>query len=345
MERFRKLGTQDQAHENGVWALAASNGANREVIGDFLTGGCDGKLKTWRIKSDSEIVADEESEGDEAASSGPCVQIGTFSGHSLPVVSVALAKNGSTAASTSLDGTVKIWSLASQDSEAKSIQQLGITEVWGIDISKDGQKAVTGGTNGVVQIIDASISQVEQTFSISQNQSESKESLRRENPMVMSVALSADDSQVAVGAHDGSVTILDVETGKTVGGKLSKHGGPVRSVAFLPSEPRTLLTGSDDQLMNLYDIDTGHVTGTCRGHAGLVLSAKGSDDGRYLVSGGSDRTVQVWDRMMKESLYSYKGHKDSVWGVSYAVAASRIVSVADDGCISILDSSNADSVA
>lgn len=345
MERFRKLGTQDKAHPDGIWGLAPFIGESRDTVGDFITGGSDGKLKTWRFKSESEVAAETDAQGDEAASAGPCIQLSTYGGHELPVLSVAVSDNGETAVSTSLDGKVKIWNLAVHDSEAKTIQHMAMTEVWDIALSRDGQRAVTGGMNGVVQIIDTSIGQVDETFSIGQNQTDSKESLRREKPMVMSVALNADDTQVAVGAHDGSVAIMDVETGKIIGGKLAKHGGPVRSITFLPNEPRTVLTGSDDQLMNLYDIDAGQVTGTCRGHAGLVLSAKGSDDGKYLVSGGSDRTVQVWDRMMRESVYSYKGHKDAVWGVCYAVNGNRIVSVVDDGCISVLDSSNADKVA
>lgn len=344
MERFRKLGTVDPAHVNGAWALASVSPGSK-ALGDFVTGGCDGKMRMWKIQSDSETPGGDAVDGEaDTDRLGPCKQLGMFSGHSLPIVNIAVAKGCPTAASTSLDGTVKIWNLAVDGSDAKSIQQLNVAESWGISMSSDGQRVITGGANGVVQIIDTAICGVEQTFSIGHSQTESKESLRRESPMVMSVALSPDESEVAVGAQDGSVTVLDCETGKSIGGKFAKHGGPIRSISYLPSEPRTLVTASDDQMINLYDIGSGHVTGTCRGHTGFVLNARGSDNGSYIVSGGSDRSVIVWDRMMRESVYSYKGHKDSVWGVCYALGGNRIVSVSDDGTIGVLDSSNADKV-
>lgn len=333
------------AHRGGVWALAATTNENCDDIGHFATAGCDSKLRTWRIKSEKELIQDADDDNvAQAASAGPCVQLGVFSGHSLPVVGLAVAKNGVTAASTSMDGSVRVWNLTSPEAESKSVQHLNIAEMWGIDLSRNGQRAVTGGANGTVKIIDATRVMVDETYTIVQ-ESDRKDGGRRDSAMVMSVALGAEEAQIAAGGHDGSVSILDVETGKLVGGKLAKHGGPVRSLSYMSSEPTTLITGSDDHLINLYDLRNGQVTGTCKGHVGLVFSAKASEDGKYLVSGGSDRCVHVWDRMMRESVHNFKGHKDSVWGVCYTLEGDRIVSVSDDGCISVLDSSNADNVA
>lgn len=42
--------------------------------------------------------------------------------------------------------------------------------------------------------------------------------------MLMPLALSLTDSQTAVGAHDRSLTVLGVETGKSVWDKFAKHG-------------------------------------------------------------------------------------------------------------------------
>lgn len=333
------------AHKGGVWSLAPFAGGIRDDVGHFVTAGCDTKLKTWRFKSEKELIQETgDDNGTQTSSAGPCVQLGVFSGHSLPIVGLAVAEDGLTAVSSSMDGSVRIWNLASPEAESKSIQQLNIAEMWGVDLSRNGQRAVTGGVNGSVKIMDTAHGVIDETYTIVQ-ESEGRDGGRRDSAMVMSVALSADEAQIAAGGHDGSVNLLDVETGKLIGNKLSKHGGPVRSLCYMSSEPTTLISGSDDHLVNLYDVRSGQVTGTCKGHLGLVLSAKASENGKYLVSGGSDRSVRVWDRMTRESIYSFKDHKDSVWGVCYALRGERIVSVSDDGCISILDSSNADNVA
>lgn len=344
MERFQNLGKQVDAHKNGIWALSRVSEAHQEEAGEFISGGSDGMLKTWRFRSEKVRNMEDEENKEESKDLGPLQNVHCFSRHSLPVVNVAMARNSHVAASTSLDGVVKIWDVTREGGEAKSIQQLNITETWAIAVTGDGRRVITGGSKGMLQIIDSSVSTVERTYTIGQDILDGKEGSRREHAMIMSIALSDDDSHVAVGAQDGSVSIVDVETGKSIGGEMTKHGGPVRGISFLPNEKHTVITASDDHLINFYDADSGHVTGTCRGHDGMVLSANGSDDGTFVVSGGSDCMVYVWDRVMMESIYKYEGHKEAVWGTSFAAKGSRIVSVSDDGCIGVLNSSNADVV-
>ena len=69
-------------------------------------------------------------------------------------------------------------------------------------------------------------------------------------------------------------------------GEMAKHGGAVRSISCLKNNARLLLTASDDQLLNTNDLGSGNSARTCRGHEGLVLSAAGSDDSDFIVSGG-----------------------------------------------------------
>eukprot|EP00177_Eucheuma_denticulatum_P006406 GFKZ01011690.1.p1 GENE.GFKZ01011690.1~~GFKZ01011690.1.p1 ORF type:complete len:376 (-),score=48.56 GFKZ01011690.1:175-1209(-) len=344
MERFRKLGTHGSAHKGGVWTLCRTGGADRDNMGDFITSGCDFKLRTWRIKSDQALTQEAEVDEIKSDSTSPLTPVGVFSGHSLPVVSVAVAKEGSTGVSVSLDGCMRVWNVSNADADSKVIQQMNIAEMWGVDISENGERAVTGGVNGTVKVVDTKHGVVDETYSTGQS-GEGGGGSRREKAMVMSVGLNQGGTQVATGSHDGGVKVLDLETGRVVGGKLARHGGAVRSVRFLEAVGEMLVTGADDGLIHLYDVRSGHLTGCCRGHSGMVFSVDASGDGRYLVSGGSDRCVRVWDRGTKEEVYCFKGHKDSVWGVGYVGRGENIVSVSDDGQICVLDSSNADTVA
>ena len=51
-----------------------------------------------------------------------------------------------------------------------------------------------------------------------------------------------------------------------------------------------------------------------QGHTDEVYALAVSDDGTYLVSGGKDRRVVVWDAKAKELTWvkSFGGHKDSI---------------------------------
>jgi WD40 repeat protein len=69
----------------------------------------------------------------------------------------------------------------------------------------------------------------------------------------------------------------------------------------------------------------------CRGHSEAVLSVGWSPDGRYIVSGGEDRTAQVWEANTGRRIIAYKGH--SVWlrSVGWSPDGRYIVSGGGDG--------------
>jgi WD40 repeat protein len=71
------------------------------------------------------------------------------------------------------------------------------------------------------------------------------------------------------------------------------HRGNVRAVA-VSRDGRTVATGSQDHTVKLWDLGTGQVRATFRGHSDWVNHLDFSADRRTLVS-GSQREVRVWD--------------------------------------------------
>ena len=58
----------------------------------------------------------------------------------------------------------------------------------------------------------------------------------------------------------------------------------MRALAFSPDE-QSLLTGSDDGLIKLFDVATGEHRSTFSGHASWVLSVAWSPDNQRFASG------------------------------------------------------------
>ena len=74
--------------------------------------------------------------------------------------------------------------------------------------------------------------------------------------------------------------------------KLDGHGHLVYSVCFSP-DGRRLASGSNDETVRLWDVETGACVRTLEGH-GFVFSVCFSPDGRMGASGSADGTVRLW---------------------------------------------------
>ena len=71
------------------------------------------------------------------------------------------------------------------------------------------------------------------------------------------------------------------------------HTLAVNSVAFSPGGKRALSV-SDDNMVRLWDVETGTVLHSFEGHTGAVFSVAFSPDGKRAVWGSKDKTVRLW---------------------------------------------------
>ena len=56
-----------------------------------------------------------------------------------------------------------------------------------------------------------------------------------------------------------------------------------------------LASGSHDQTVKLWDVNTGQCLKTLQGHTSWVWSVALSPDAQTLVSGSQDETIKLWD--------------------------------------------------
>ena len=71
------------------------------------------------------------------------------------------------------------------------------------------------------------------------------------------------------------------------------HTGVVHGVTFSPDGKR-VLSGSGDETLRLWDVETGQQVRCLKGHTGCVNSVAFSPDGKRALSGSADRTVRLW---------------------------------------------------
>ena len=104
-------------------------------------------------------------------------------------------------------------------------------------------------------------------------------------------------------------------------GTLTCHTNKVRSVAFAP-DGRSLISGSFDLTLRLWELATLKERCQFRVHSGGVRSVALNADGRLLASGGVDRTVRLWDTRRGELLVTLQGHSGPVWSVALSASGA-----------------------
>ena len=68
--------------------------------------------------------------------------------------------------------------------------------------------------------------------------------------------------------------------------------------------------------IHLWEVATGRCLCTFAGHAGAVTSVCLGLDGRYALSGGTDRTLKLWEASSGQCLRTFAGHLDAVTAVA-----------------------------
>ena len=123
---------------------------------------------------------------------------------------------------------------------------------------------------------------------------------------VRSVAISPDDSTVAIGSTTGlfdagEVTIASLKNGKPASGFPRRVPTGVFCVAFSP-DGKKLCCGSAEGRTTVWDTARSQEALSLSGHEGSVNAAVFSPDGSVLATGSEDGTIRLWNSRSGEEV-------------------------------------------
>ena len=101
------------------------------------------------------------------------------------------------------------------------------------------------------------------------------------------------------------------------------------------SDGKTLASGSRDNTIKLWNVETGKEIRTLSGHNEGVTSVSFSSDGKTLASGSEDKTIKLWNVETGKEIRSLSGHNSSVLSVSFSSDGKTLASGSDDKTIKL----------
>ena len=144
------------------------------------------------------------------------------------------------------------------------------------------------------------------------------------------VAYSADGKQIASCSDDQTVRVWDVSTGSRR--TFKAHSNWIHSVAFSPDGTQIVLDSG------MFNLSTGRFTRHTFGNTGqTVFSFAFLADDRFLVSGSSHASCQIWDSKSHQTVVQILGHTDDVTSVAFFPDGKQIMSASKDGAIRVWD--------
>jgi len=237
----------------------------------------------------------------------------TLYGHSGPVTSAVFSPDGSHIATSSADGTTRIW----EATTGKHLLTLlgHRDEVTCVRYSPDGVHLATGSTDRTVRLWNAKSGKLIQTWS-------------GHTGGIVRIAFRADGRQLASASKDNSVRVWDI-------------GGdrPRREYREIPHTITEIEFANEDQLWLLENewfdarvrnLDTDQILVAFKGHTNSVMGMAVSPEGERIATGSGDHTARIWDARSGASLVKLQGHTESVNRVAFSPDGRRLATASKD---------------
>ena len=163
--------------------------------------------------------------------------------------------------------------------------------------------------------------------------------LRGHTAWVTSLAVSPDGKRIFSADRDLNIKAWDLSSGKEIRHLTGHDPGGVRH--HRPSMPgihglvvspdgKRLYSGSHDECIKVWDLDTWEEIVTLRGHTSRIISLAITGDGKRLFSSSHDRTIILWDLDTFSEILRLPGHASFISALGLTGDGKRLISAGDE---------------
>jgi WD40 repeat protein len=251
--------------------------------------------------------------------------IGSLEGHepAFSVQDLVWSPEGDRLLSSGRDGQNILWDLLAFQ---PLLEYRGSDEALGVSYSPDANSFATADVSGKVVIWDAA----------DPDDNNTSVTVAEE---LKNIAWSPSWKKVATVTHDGGLALWSLEKNELDAHPFlalvghSKQNAAAAAEAWSP-DGQKLASGLDDLIL-VWDVNSGELLKVLAGHASLVNALAWSPDGNLLASASRDESILVWDSNHSEPLLSLLGHSANITDLAWSPDGSELASAGslDDSAI------------
>ncbi|KAK1994511.1 WD40 repeat-like protein [Colletotrichum falcatum] len=245
-----------------------------------------------------------------------------MSGHAgKPVSQVRISPDGRWIASSSADGTIKLWDAATGEHMDTLVGHMaGVSCVaW----SPDSGTLASGSDDKAIRLWDRVTGRPKSTAKgvgalakdgAAPPSARPMPPLRGHHNYVMCLAFSPKGNILASGSYDEAVFLWDVRAGRLMR-SLPAHSDPVGGIDFC-GDGTLVVSCSTDGLIRIWDTYTGQCLRTLVHEDNpAVTSVCFAPNGRFVLAFNLDNSIRLWDYVAGSVKKTYQGHVNSRFAI------------------------------
>jgi WD40 repeat protein len=334
-----------------LFTLTGHTSAVRDVValadGHVMSASNDGTLRLWNLEHGVEEL--------------------TFEAHRDWVRAVAVSADKRFIASTSDDQTIRVWDLEQRrehaviDAPGDWLRTLAMDRVGRqIIAAGDGRRITvfdveqrrpvraleghTGAINAIrltadgTQIVSASDDRTVRVWDLQSGREIAV--WRGHTAKVVAIALTPDDRFALSASRDDTIRCWTMRPHPESNGRLITGDAYWSRAVASVDRGRSIVVGSDDASLTVWDIANGTKLRRFEGHADWVNALAATTDGERVISASNDGSLKVWSLRSPHRIQQRRGHAERVRAIVSSGDGQVVVSTGDDRKLRVWDTAS-----